>query len=133
VKICEIQHFYSDFFDLGTSSNGSASSDYCCILCGLKEQSVERLKDHINLHFISQMKRPMPSSSFAHSPRSGSNGSASTNGSSDDGTAAPPEPKRVKTEPVLVSPKREDCDSAEQVSMLKNCLSFSLIHLEPVL
>jgi hypothetical protein len=34
----------------------------------------------------------------------------------------------VKTEPVLVSPKREDCDSAEQVSMLKNCLSFSLIH-----
>jgi hypothetical protein len=30
---------------------------YCCILCGYKEQSVERLKDHINLHFIGQVKR----------------------------------------------------------------------------
>ena len=47
-----------------TSSSGTSSSanvqngdDYCCILCGYKEQSVERLKDHINLHFIGQVKR----------------------------------------------------------------------------
>ena len=38
-------------------SNTAASDDYCCILCGYKEQSVERLKDHINLHFIGQVKR----------------------------------------------------------------------------
>ena len=44
---------------LQSLSNGSsnASEDYCCILCGYKEQSVERLKDHINLHFIGQVKR----------------------------------------------------------------------------
>jgi hypothetical protein len=41
-------------------SNGSGSEDYCCILCGFKEQSVDRLKDHINLHFIGQMKRQLP-------------------------------------------------------------------------
>ena len=35
----------------------SSSEDYCCILCGYKEQSVDRLKDHINLHFIGQVKR----------------------------------------------------------------------------
>ena len=34
-----------------------SSEDYCCILCGYKEQSVDRLKDHINLHFIGQVKR----------------------------------------------------------------------------
>merc|ERR1719189_2753461 len=50
-----------------TQSNGSSSNtnsdDYCCILCGYKEQSVERLKDHINLHFIGQVKRKHESES----------------------------------------------------------------------
>ena len=77
------------------SNGGSAADDYCCILCGYKEQSVERLKDHINLHFISQMKRPAPMPA-AKSPRSASNGSASTNGSTHEDGA--PEPKRIKTE-----------------------------------
>ena len=39
------------------NSNGQNGDDYCCILCGYKEQSVDRLKDHINLHFIGQVKR----------------------------------------------------------------------------
>ena len=42
---------------VGTSPAVQNGDDYCCILCGYKEQSVERLKDHINLHFIGQVKR----------------------------------------------------------------------------
>jgi hypothetical protein len=30
----------------------AAGEDFCCILCGLKEASVDKLKDHINMHFI---------------------------------------------------------------------------------
>ena len=56
-----------------TTSNGLSSSldtvagsdDYCCILCGYKESSVDRLKDHINMHFIGHVKKlhhPTPSS-----------------------------------------------------------------------
>jgi hypothetical protein len=36
----------------GLSSENSAGEDFCCILCGLKEASVDKLKDHINMHFI---------------------------------------------------------------------------------
>ena len=97
----------------GALSNGNSPDDYCCILCGYKEQSVERLKDHINLHFISQMKRPAPLSTPAKSPRSTSNGSASTNGSShEDG---PPEAKRIKTELMISSPRHISSDEGEEV------------------
>ena len=34
-----------------------APDGFCCILCGYKEQSVEKLKDHINMHFIGQVKK----------------------------------------------------------------------------
>jgi len=30
----------------------SQGEDFCCILCGLKEASVDKLKDHINMHYI---------------------------------------------------------------------------------
>ena len=33
------------------------SEDFCCILCGFKESSVDKLKDHINMHFIGQVKK----------------------------------------------------------------------------
>ena len=42
----------------GTDNVGS-NDDYCCILCGYKESSVERLKDHINMHFIGHVKKPL--------------------------------------------------------------------------
>ena len=46
------------------SDNAAGSDDYCCILCGYKESSVERLKDHINMHFIGHVKKTnQPSSS----------------------------------------------------------------------
>ena len=35
----------------------SSKEDYCCKLCGLKESSKERIKDHINMHFIGHIKR----------------------------------------------------------------------------
>ena len=34
-----------------------AGEDFCCILCGYKESSVDKLKDHINMHFIGQVKK----------------------------------------------------------------------------
>ena len=49
------------------STNGD---DFCCILCGYKEQSVERLKDHINMHFIGQVaKKPPPAITTAAAPK----------------------------------------------------------------
>ena len=49
---------------LGASASSASSSksenvneDFCCILCGFKESSVEKLKDHINMHFIGQVKK----------------------------------------------------------------------------
>ncbi len=47
----------------GNTSPGQASEDYYCFLCGYKEESVERLKDHINLHFIGKVKRKISSCS----------------------------------------------------------------------
>ena len=35
----------------------SEGEDFCCILCGFKESSVDKLKDHINMHFIGQVKK----------------------------------------------------------------------------
>ena len=87
---------------------------------------MERLKDHINMHFISQMKRPMPSaaaaaaanaSTFAQTPRSASNGSASTNGSHhDDVIGTPPEPKRIKLERPGASPEQDVSDNEDSGS-----------------
>ena len=39
------------------SDSALTAGDYCCILCGFKESSVEQLKEHINMHFISQVKK----------------------------------------------------------------------------
>ena len=43
----------------GSPGNPAAAApdSFCCILCGFKEQSVEKLKDHINMHFIGQVKK----------------------------------------------------------------------------
>jgi hypothetical protein len=98
--------------------NENCSEDYCCILCGYKEQSVERLKDHISLHFISQMKHPAPLISSTKSPRSASNGSASTNGSAHEDGA--PEPKRIKIEQSISSPRQDTSDEAEEERASKN-------------
>jgi len=40
-----------------TGEETEASEDFCCILCGFKESSVDKLKDHINMHFIGQVKK----------------------------------------------------------------------------
>ncbi|XP_059082659.1 zinc finger protein ZFPM1-like isoform X2 [Tigriopus californicus] len=42
---------------LSPSGSNNGPDDFCCILCGFKEHSVERLKEHINMHFIGQIKR----------------------------------------------------------------------------
>jgi len=39
------------------ASTGENGEDFCCILCGYKESSVDKLKDHINMHFIGQVKK----------------------------------------------------------------------------
>ena len=49
--------------------------------------------------------------STSKSPRTASNGSSSTNGSGHE-DSGPPEPKRIKIEPAIVSPSREDSDDA---------------------
>ena len=41
----------------GSSKSENTNEDFCCILCGFKESSVEKLKDHINMHFIGQVKK----------------------------------------------------------------------------
>ena len=56
--------------------HGGGAEDFCCILCGYKEQSVEKLKDHINMHFIGQVKK----------------GNGSANNSSPAGEVTPPRP-----------------------------------------
>ena len=33
------------------------AEDLCCVFCGIKETSVDKLKDHINMHFIKQIKK----------------------------------------------------------------------------
>jgi len=41
----------------GDSAKSEPTDDFCCILCGFKESSVDKLKDHINMHFIGQVKK----------------------------------------------------------------------------
>lgn len=48
-----------------SNSSPGSSEDYYCFLCGYKEESVEHLKDHINLHFIGKVKRKEPPASSA--------------------------------------------------------------------
>ena len=38
-------------------AENEVAEDFCCILCGFKESSVDKLKDHINMHFIGQVKK----------------------------------------------------------------------------
>ena len=38
-------------------NKSETGEDFCCILCGFKESSVDKLKDHINMHFIGQVKK----------------------------------------------------------------------------
>jgi hypothetical protein len=40
---------------LSNSETSGGGEDFCCILCGLKEASVDKLKDHINMHFIGRL------------------------------------------------------------------------------
>ncbi len=66
-------------------------------------------QDHINLHFIGQIKRrPVAPSPSDKSPRTVSNGSSSTNGSTSEDHSQ--DPKYIKTE---VSASRTDSDEAE--------------------
>jgi len=40
-----------------STTKSEPTDDFCCILCGFKESSVDKLKDHINMHFIGQVKK----------------------------------------------------------------------------
>jgi hypothetical protein len=73
-----------------TPSASNGGEDYCCILCGYKEASVERLKDHINLHFIGQVKRK-------HQEIESTDQSSKVTTSPKNGTTDPPSAKRVKS------------------------------------
>ncbi len=74
--------------------------DFCCILCGYKDQSVERLKDHINMHFIGQVKKGGSGATAAPQARPASKSPAATTASPEkDGcSASPPLKKRIKLE-----------------------------------
>ncbi len=91
----------------------SPGEDFCCILCGYKEQSVDRLKDHINMHFIGQVKKSQTSTSQAGA----SSSSGSVGGSRDDakGEAADASPgsKNSSSPPV---PKTEPLESHQSSS-----------------
>lgn len=69
-------------------------------------------QDHINLHFIGQIKRrPVAPSPSDKSPRTVSNGSSSTNGSTSEDHGQ--DPKYIKTE---VAVNRTDSDETEDKS-----------------
>ena len=99
--------------------NIGGSDDYCCILCGYKESSVERLKDHINMHFIGHVKKPqhsttsfnevLDSSTIPNTTRSSKSPQHAPNSSSErmskpfsngneNSVQSPPEPKKIKLE-----------------------------------
>ena len=48
---------FTESLGASSSSSKTENEDFCCILCGFKESSVEKLKDHINMHFIGQVKK----------------------------------------------------------------------------
>ena len=128
-------------------SNGASSStdiplgvndDYCCILCGYKESSVERLKDHINMHFIGHVKKPAPLSPRSLSPNNEKDQSRKSksprspqhsaermskhnvNGT-ENGMISPPEPKKIKLEaPSGSESSREKSLSAISPPMQRN-------------
>jgi hypothetical protein len=58
------------------------------------------------------------------SPRTVSNGSASTNGSLHDDLLSPPEAKRIKTETEAASPKRGDDDHDDVAARCRFCQLF---------
>lgn len=113
----------------GSTSNGvtpgtdnvGGNDDYCCILCGYKESSVERLKDHINMHFIGHVKKPLHQSPSPHNGNLASEDSTVSNvtlkskspqispqpterltkrfsNGKENGVEIPTEPKRIKLE-----------------------------------
>jgi len=92
---------------------------------------VEHLKDHINLHFISQMKCPAPIVSFTKPPGSASNGSASNNRSAHDDGA--PESKRIKMEQSISSLQQDSSDEAEEEQASKNGVVTASPRSPPVL
>ena len=49
---------------LAADNSGGGGEDFCCILCGLKEASVDKLKDHINMHFIGKVTNTNEQYSF---------------------------------------------------------------------
>merc|ERR1711963_338703 len=58
--------------------------DFCCILCGFKESSVDKLKDHINMHFIGHVKkRKAENESNTSAGETDSNHTAGTDNSTD--------------------------------------------------
>jgi len=82
------------------SSGSSPSEDFCCILCGYKESSVDRLKDHINMHFIGQIKKRKAGSDLGIS----ASGPAQQRGEAPSPSLSPrddivePEVKKIKRE-----------------------------------
>eukprot|EP00096_Caligus_rogercresseyi_P009902 TRINITY_DN3466_c0_g4_i1.p1 TRINITY_DN3466_c0_g4~~TRINITY_DN3466_c0_g4_i1.p1 ORF type:complete len:654 (+),score=242.95 TRINITY_DN3466_c0_g4_i1:111-2072(+) len=95
----------------GNASSGSSSTkeDFCCILCGYKEDSLDKLKDHINMHFIGQVKRSRSSSASSSNQANG----ASENRSEGGNKSPEPAKKRVKLEEdSSSSPVREKEESS---------------------
>jgi hypothetical protein len=101
--------------DKSSSSSSSSSSDFCCILCGYKEQSVERLKDHINMHFIGQVKKPQQRSSTPTDVVNGRTSSSSSSASSSSPAASPTEgSKRSESSPPKKKFKQEVATTPEE-------------------
>lgn len=83
----------------GSASSGSSpSEDFCCILCGYKESSVDRLKDHINMHFIGQIKKRKAGSDLGISASGTQDRSAPSPSLSPRDDIAEPEVKKIKRE-----------------------------------
>ena len=83
------------FSDSNQAKPTEPSEDFCCILCGFKESSVDKLKDHINMHFIGQVKKRKAESDVEPSNNeSNENESAASSESWDDRIAS----KKVKKE-----------------------------------
>ena len=134
----------------GTSPNKdvqlSVNDDYCCILCGYKESSVERLKDHINMHFIGQVKKPPPRSprpsSSPNDERDQKRKSKSPNSpplpaeqlsnlavnGTERSVMSPPEPKKIKLEESVVTESK----TGKSVSVISPPLLRNRLDVEDV-
>ena len=103
-----------------------SSEDYCCILCGYKEQSVDRLKDHINLHFIGQVKRKHEQTE----DKTNKNGNSSEETpvkkiksepeSTDVGSKSPNNPKSPQS-PIQSTSRDSGSDSEERQLKCNSC------------